>query len=39
MGLLYQFPISSDENEYYNEADNRIELRSYGLPNGIDGNH
>lgn len=32
MGLLYQFPVSEDETDYYQETNQEITIKSYGLP-------
>ena len=32
MGLLYQFPISTEETEYVELSEGSIILKSYGLP-------
>lgn len=32
MGLLYQFPVSTEEKDYYLKDNDRIEIKSYGLP-------
>lgn len=32
MGLLYQFPINNDEKDYYRKDDQKITIKSYGLP-------
>lgn len=32
MGLLYPFPVSSDEADFYQIKDNKLILKTYGLP-------
>lgn len=32
MGLLYLFPVSADESDYVKVDDNKVTVKSYGLP-------